>query len=431
VTRFDLAYLLALPALAPYLAWRRLARGKYTHSAAGMLGRRLPESPLPSPTLWLHAVSVGEVAAARAVAPGLTALLQELPLVISTITETGQSAAARAFPDAARTFFPVDISPVVRRFQRVYRPAVFVLMETELWPNFLSIARRAGTRCFMINGKLSDRSFPRYRRFRGFLSPALSALTGVCVQTEVDAERFKQLGIDPARVVVAGNCKFDLPTDPLTDQEKRALGRELGVDGRKRWIVAGSTHQGEEKLLFEALAQVRRTVPEAALLICPRHPERFDEVASLAAEFGRTAGWRIGRSSRADPAANDDIVVLDRMGVLAKAYGLGEIGLVGGSYLPVGGHNLLEAAAHRVPVVFGPRMHAQREIMRLMTEGSAGLQVPAERLAATLIELMRDEALRRRQADLAWQVVETNRGSAHRAVEAIGHWLGRTAPLDK
>ena len=194
VTRYDLAYLTALPALAPYLLWRRISRGKYTQSSAGMIGRGLREhyhrEGLQNGSIWVHAVSVGEITAARAVAPGLRELAPGLPLVISTITETGQYAAQKNFPADIKTFFPADWSSNVDRFLNTFNPAIFVLMETELWPNFLTRAAARGTRCFMINAKLSDRSFPRYRSFRTFLRPAFDALDGICAQTTIDAERF-------------------------------------------------------------------------------------------------------------------------------------------------------------------------------------------------------------------------------------------------
>jgi 3-deoxy-D-manno-octulosonic-acid transferase len=428
MSRFDLAYCLALPALAPYLAWRRLAKGKYSQSAAGMLGLRLPPRPVAEATLWMHAVSVGEVAAARAVAPGLRKLLPELPLVVSTITETGQAAAERAFAgQACLTYFPLDLTPIVRRFQRVFAPRVFVLMETELWPNFLAEAHRRGTRCFMMNAKLSDRSFPRYRRLRGLLAPALAALDGVCAQTERDAERFVALGIAPERVAVAGNCKFDLPGHPLEPAERAALAAELGVAAisSSRWIVAGSTHPGEETLLLEALAQARRDHPQARLLLCPRHPERFGEAFNLAAQAGAREGWRVGRSSAAAEAlaADAEVVVLDRMGVLARAYGLGELAVMGGSFVPIGGHNLLEAAAHAMPVVHGPHMHAQREIMRVMREEGAGLEASPDALGAMLRRLLSDPALAREQSERSRRAVQRNRGSAERAVQAVARWL--------
>jgi 3-deoxy-D-manno-octulosonic-acid transferase len=429
VSRFDLIYGLSLPALIPYLAWRRVRRGKYAESAGGMLGRRLPDPPVARPTLWVHAVSVGEVAAARAIVPGLQGILPDHPLLVSTITETGQAAAAAAFPNALRSYFPVDASPVVRRFLDAWRPGVVVLMETELWPNFLSMAAARGTRCFMINGRMSDRSFPRYRRFRGLLAPALRALEGVCVQTDLDAERFEACGVPAGRIRVTGNCKFDLPGDELDAAARERLGEELGVDPRRRWIVAGSTHPGEETLMLRALRQVRAQVPGVSLLLCPRHPDRFNEVAELV----RREGLTLARSSQIDPAApapQADVTLLDRMGKLGEAYGLGEIAIVAGSFAPIGGHNLLEAAAHRIPVLYGPKMHAQREIHRIMREHGAGVQVEGEHLGELLTGLLRDPVERRRLGDLAWRAAEANRGAARRATDAIAGWLAGTGSPD-
>ncbi|MCE5230029.1 3-deoxy-D-manno-octulosonic acid transferase [bacterium] len=427
-TRFDLIYSLSVPVLVPYLAWRRLSRGKYTESAGGMLGRRLPDgAPFADGSLWVHAVSVGEIAAARAVVPGLRELAPELPLVVSTITETGQASARQAFPDAALTYFPADFSANVRRFQNVFNPKIFVLLETELWPNFLAMAAARGTRCYMLNGKLSDRSFPRYRRFRKFLAPALGALGGVCAQTDEDARRFEALGIDPAHIRVTGNCKFDLAQKPLTDPERRALAVELGLTASRRWIVAGSTHPGEETAILAAYSRLIRdsalSTQGAGLLLCPRHPERFDEVVRLCEQ----AGLRTARASAPDPSSDPEVVVLDRMGVLARAYGLGDIAIVAGSFCPIGGHNLLEAAAHRVPVVYGPDMHSQRELDRLFRQARAGIQVRADELAAKLAQLMADDALRRAEGEKAHAVLERNQGSAARAIAALSEWLGQKA----
>ena len=424
MTRYDLVYLLATPVLLPYLGWRYLTRGKYTESAGGMLGRRLPNgeqaAAFTDGSLWLHAVSVGEIAAARAVAEGLGQLRPELPLVVSTITETGQAAARRFFAEQTTTYFPADLSPVVRRFQRVFRPRVFVLLETEIWPNFLTLAARDGTRCFMINAKLSDRSFPRYRRFRRVLAPALAALEGICTQTEQDAQRFAELGLDPDRIRVTGNCKFDLDQEPLSPAERREMLERFGMNPDRRWIVAGSTHPGEEELLLETYKAVQQKVPEAGLLLCPRHPERFDEAARLVGDAGR----RVGRASAPGEPADPEVVVLDQMGVLARAYGLGEVTIVAGSFCQVGGHNLLEAAAHAVPVLYGPHMHSQREIHRLFVQAEGGLQVSPETLGPTLIELLSDETRRREEGAKARRVLDRNQGSAARSVAVVGEWLG-------
>ena len=377
MTRYDMVYALATPIVVPWLAWRRVTRGKYTESAEGMMGRRLPDGEAAAAfgggSLWLHAVSVGEIGVARAVAPGLSEAFPELRQVVSTVTETGQAAARGAFGEDHCTYFPLDVSFVVKRFQRVYRPEVFVLMETELWPNFLCAAHKRGTRCYMINAKLSDRSFPRYQKVRRFMRPALEALAGVCVQTGLDAERFEMLGVPGERIRVTGNCKLDLPQEPLSEEQRQALRAELGMGNGRRWIVAGSTHDGEEKMILDALRTVRERHPDVGLLMCPRHPDRFAEVADAV----RADGWRMARASEAAGAAGSgdeaEVVVLDRMGVLARAYGAGDVAIVAGSFCEVGGHNVLEAAAHGVPVVYGPRMHSQRELQRLMREGKAGI----------------------------------------------------------
>ncbi len=423
LTRYDMLYLAALPALAPYLAWRRLARGKYSESAAGMLGRHLPAGDearrFAAGSLWIHAVSVGEVAAARAVAGGLAQLCPELQLLISTVTETGQAAARRSFPEAAVTYFPVDWSSNARRFQAAFNPRVFVLMETELWPNFLTLAAARGTKVFMLNAKLSDRSFPRYRRARGYLAPALAALRGVCAQTDEDARRFVGLGIPAERVRATGNCKFDLPAAEMTGAVREALAAELGLAPGRRWIVAGSTHPGEEEMILGAFREVLREEPRAGLLLCPRHPDRFGEAEVLA----RAAGFRVARSSAGGVDAAAEVVVLDRMGVLARAYGLGEIAIVAGSFCKVGGHNLLEAAAHGVPVVHGPDMHSQREIARIFSEAGAGVRVTGGELAPALLRLLRDDEARRAEGARGLAALRLNQGSAARAVAAVGEWL--------
>lgn len=423
MNRFDLLYTATLPVTLPYLLWRRL-KGKYTESAAGMRGRLLPSGEaaraFAGGSLWVHAVSVGEVMAARAVIPGLREATAGMPLVVSTVTETGQATARRFFEKETVTYFPFDFSGNVRRFQDVLNPKVFVVLETELWPNFLTLAAARGTKCFILNAKLSDRSFPRYMKFKGFLKPVFAALAGVVAQTDADAERFAALGVPVERLRVAGNVKFDLKQQPLTDREKLELSESLGMRPERRWIVAGSTHPGEETLVLKAFQAVRARFPEAGLLLCPRHPERFAEAARLATE----SGLRTARASVPGTEPDPEVVVLDKMGVLARAYGLGEAAIVAGSFCPVGGHNLLEAAAHAVPVVYGPDMHSQREILRLFQDSQSGLQVAAADLAPTLIKLFEDPAWAAEVGRQGHTLLERNQGAADRAVDAVKGWLG-------
>lgn len=416
---YDLLYSLAAPAAWAYVKSRQARLGKYGRSWPGMHGRFLPgpeqAAQFAGGSLWVHGVSVGEITAARCIVPELTRRLPELPLVVSTITETGQDAAIRHFPDAAHTFFPADWSWNVRRFHEVFNPRVFVLMEAELWPNFLSAAARRGTACFVVNGKVSDRSFPRYRFARPLLKGPLSRLRAVCAQTEVDAERFAALGVPESRVHVTGNCKFDVALEPLEGAAREALRAELGLGAGRRWIVAGSTHAGEEELLLDAFDTLRRMHDDLGLLLCPRHPERFDEVARLTE--GR--GVRATRTTRPAAAADPEVVVLDQMGVLARAYGVGDVALLGGSFCKVGGHSPIEPAVHGVPVVFGPDMHSQREIHRVFVEAGCGEQITREQLTSELNRLLSDESYRRERGACARSAVDRNRGSGHRAARCI------------
>lgn len=431
-TRFDALYCGAAPALLPYLIWRWGSRGKYRQSAPAMMGRSLPTGAeaeaFAQGSVWIHAVSVGEVTAAKTIVSGLREVFPDLPFVISTITETGQEAARRQLPEAqAHTYFPADFSWNVRRFLDAYRPKIVILMETEIWPNFLTMAHAQGAKTFLLNGKLSDRSFPRYRKGKGFLASAFGSIRGLCVQTETDRERFQALGIDSSQVRVTGNCKFDTAYPTLTAEERTALRREFGIAPEQPVIVAGSTHEGEEELILDAWSEAKREFPDLCLIIAPRHPERFDVVSDLIARRGLPFR-RASRPQDVSDGGNPSLIVLDKMGVLAKTYGIGDVAIVAGSFCPTGGHNLLEAAAHRVPVIYGPRMHSQRELARLFAEGKAGTQIPPERLAETILDFLRDPALRQTEGEKAYGILESNRGSAQRNVEAVQAWLAEDGP---
>jgi 3-deoxy-D-manno-octulosonic-acid transferase len=430
MTRYDLIYLGMMPAVLPVLAYRRLVRGKYRQSAAGMLGRgefwRDPGSfkQYPQGSIWLHAVSAGEVVAAKAAAPELKQAFPDLPLVASTTTETGQAAARRLLDEAEETFYyPLDISWNVRKCLRRFRPRAIVLFEAELWPNFLTESAAAGAKIFVVNGRISERSLRRFRKLNraGWLhrimTRPLDGVAAFCMQTDEDAERLRQVVGPTDRVFVTGNCKFDTPYDVLDDAERRKWLERLGVDPERPVIVAGNTHEGEEEIILEAFDQVRASRPDTALLLAPRHPERFDQTADLLRRRGLSF-----RRSTAPEAGGDEppqVVLLDTMGQLAKAYGLGLAAVVGGSFTPVGGHNLLEAAAHAIPVIYGPHMHRQPDILRLVGGSGGGLQLQPEDLGRTLLDLLGDDDRRRDLGLKAQRALEENRGSARRAVEIV------------
>ncbi|HPB30154.1 MAG TPA: glycosyltransferase N-terminal domain-containing protein, partial [Candidatus Sumerlaeota bacterium] len=285
MTGADLLYLMAAPFFAPPFLYKMLVRGKYRLSSRGMLGLDLKGEPWGSrdavaPRLWLHAVSVGEVVAGKAILAEWARFRPDTRIVASTVTETGQQKARDLLTEADEfTFFPLDLTPVVTRFLNWYDPQVYVMMETEIWPNFLRQAARRGTKVFLANGKLSDSSFRRWERFHKLLQGTFDAITAAAVQTEQDREKFVRLLGRPDDVLVTGNCKFDSSGTPITPAEHAGFLDRLRIPTDAPVIVAGSTHPGEEEIVLNAWTAVRGRIPDCRLILAPRHPERFDAVA--------------------------------------------------------------------------------------------------------------------------------------------------------
>jgi len=433
LTRFDLGYYLLSPAALPYLAYRRLRKGKYRQSARAMFGGMLPRGPerdlFRNGSIWIHAVSVGETVAAKCIAPLLREAAPSLPLVVTTITETGQAHARKILSEAADhiNYFPVDLSWNVARFLDCFRPRVVVLMEAEIWPNFLTLAARGGARIFMVNGKLSDRSYRHYRRGLFVLRPVFDAVRAFCMQTDADAARMRDLCGRPCDVHVTGNVKFDASAQRLSAAAAEAFRERFRLGPRRPTVVVGSTHAGEDEIMLAAFERARRAVPDLQMILSPRHPERFGEVADLCRRVGShqtpAGGWKVSRASAPD-VDSPDILVLDTMGDLARVYGLGDVAVVAGSFCGVGGHNLMEAAAHAIPVVVGPDMHSQKEIDRLF-EGPAGgcVRCTAETLGETLESLFSDAAKRAEIGAQAARTAARNQGSARRSVDVIRRYL--------
>lgn len=426
---YDLAYLAALPAVAPLLAWRRWRHGKYRHSGPGMLGRGWPDPPLAAPAtqrVWMHSVSVGETVGAGAVFRELRRQRPDWEVLSTTTTETGHAQARTTMAGAEHfAYAPLDFSWNVARFHDAWRPSAYVFFETEIWPNVLLEARRRRLPVFLVNGKLSARSAAWYRRLSFALSGPLSAVHRFLVQTEHDAERFRSI-LPPsahARIVVAGNVKFDALPMPLSADERRTLRTSWGATDETIVVVAGSTHPTEEDTIAEAFAQLRARVPDSLLVIAPRHPERFADVEALL----RARGLAVHRTTAGDnPRAAGDtgVVLLDEMRVLARRFGGGDIALLGGSWAPIGGHNLLEPAVHSVPVLRGPHMHAQREIVRVLGVDDGAPMVEAGVLGAMMIELATNPDKRRELGQRAARAAAGNRGAARRVVDVIVGELG-------
>jgi 3-deoxy-D-manno-octulosonic-acid transferase len=426
-TRFDIAYYALTPALLPYLAYRRFSKGKYRDSTRGMLGQTLPgphgRQVFSDGSVWIHAVSVGETVAAKSIAPLVGELAPALPLLVTTVTETGQAHARKVMTEAERVhYFPLDFSWNVRRFLDCFNPKIFIVMETEIWPNFLTECARRGTRVFMVNGKLSDKSFRGYRRIRSVLKPAFDAIDACCMQTESAAERMRELCGRPRDVHVTGNCKFDVAPPTLSPEAEQGIRSHYRLGPRRPTLVVGSTHPGEDGIILDAFQRIRQTMPDLMLILSPRHPERFSEVTELCRRH--EASWRVSRATN-PRNESPDVFVLDTMGELARVYGLGDVGVVAGSFTEkVGGHNLMEVAVHSIPVVVGPHMWAQKEIDRLFASDDSGcVRTTADTLAATLEELLLDDAMRRRIGEQARDTSVRNQGSARASIEVIKRYL--------
>jgi 3-deoxy-D-manno-octulosonic-acid transferase len=374
------------------------------------LGRRLA-----MPSIWLHAVSVGEVSAAAALVRALHARHPDVPLVLTTATPTGRAQAATLFgADVEVRFLPYDTAGSVRRFLARIRPLAAIIMETELWPNLLHECGRRGVPVVFASARLAARSVPRYRRF-GMLFSAGLRNAWVAAQSSADADRFIALGADPARTRVVGNLKFDMRLGEAVAENGRELRRRY-LGARPVW-TAGSTHEGEEELVLGAHAVLERAVRGALLVLVPRHPQRFEGVAALLERRGLVFDRR-GRSETVRPEAQ--VLLLDTMGELTAFYAASDVAFVGGSLVPVGGHNLLEPAALGVPVITGPHTQNGPQIARLLIEAGGALEVAdGVALAAAAGRLLADPAVRERMGESARSFVEAHRGSLARLLALI------------
>jgi 3-deoxy-D-manno-octulosonic-acid transferase len=376
-------------------------------------------------TLWLHAVSLGEMSAAAPLVRALRARYPETPLVLTTATPTGRARARSLFGDDVDVrFLPYDTPGAVSRFLERVRPQLALIMETEIWPNLFHLVEQRGVPLVLASARLSPKSVVRYQRFGGLFRGLFSASSLIAAQTEVDAERFVAIGAQSARTRVAGNIKFDLELDVGVSQRGRELRARFG-SSRPVW-VAGSTHAGEEEQVLAAHAELLLARPDALLLLVPRHPERFDAVAGL---LNRRNMRFTLRSGGVIPDAATPVMLADTVGELALLYAAADVAFVGGSLVPIGGHNLLEPAALGVPVLTGPSCSNAKDIAKLLLAQGAALQVSdARELAVELSRLFGDPAQRQRMGAIGRQVVESNRGSVARVLEFIEALLVQALP---
>lgn len=428
---YTVATVLLFVAVSPYLVYQAIRYRKYVGSLPARLGLLPVSLNLDrEPSIWIHAVSVGEALTARAIAGDLKARYPHLRLFVSTTTMTGQQVARRQFPMADGIFyFPLDLGFVVRRVLDVVRPRLFVMMETEIWPNLLRTCRARGIRTVVINGRISARSYPRYRLVRPLFRRVLGLVDRFCVQGEETRGRLVDLGAPADRIIVTGSLKFDALDTPGASSRggDRVLRYFRGIEGRPV-IVAGSTFPGEDEILLGSFERIRTLSPQALLVLVPRRPERFAEVDALA----RQAGFRTVRRTTltVDQDLRADVVVLDTIGELAQVYQLATAVFVGGSLVDMGGHNILEPAAVGKAIVFGPHMQNFAEIADAFLRADAAVQVASAReLEDQLIALLANGSRRERLGAAARALVEANRGARARSLDVIADLLPPAATM--
>lgn len=372
------------------------------------------------PTLWVHAVSVGE---AQAAVPLIKALLKRYPqykIVVTTMTPTGLAHVEKTLGDSVISgHLPYDLPGSIERFLKRINPAIAVIMETELWPNLFHACHRADIPILIANARLSPGSTRGYKRIQFFAKQVLANVSCVAAQTQGDAERYVEIGADESKVIVTNNIKFDMKL-PDTSQEVVEVFRHRWGNEKKVWVAA-STHAGEDEIILDAHTEVLKHIPEAVLILVPRHPERFNDVAQLVTDRGFSSARR---STDQLPAVPTQVFVGDTMGELMFFYQLSDVAFVGGSFVATGGHNVLEPAALGLPTVVGPHTFNFKDITQAMVKAGATMQLQDQtQLSQCVIELLRNSDKSEDMGCLAEKVIKENQGATGLLLEQLGRLM--------
>lgn len=402
----------------PYWFYQMVRHGKYRRGFAERMGKvpaRLAFLGGPPRVIWIHAVSLGEVLAISGLVEQMRRAFPRHRIVVSTTTDTGQDLARKRFGEENVFYFPMDFAFAIRPYLRALQPELVVLAETEFWPNFLRLVHASGARIAVVNARISDRSWPRYQRFRRALRKMLAQIDLFLAQTSQDRERLISIGAEPGRVQATGNLKFDV-TLPAPPPIVENLRQPLRAEGAGPVLVCGSTVEDEEPLLLKAFENLRVGHPRAVMILAPRHPERFDNVAILVQQLGiavhRRSRWQ------GEPLAGG-VLLVDTIGELAALYGLADVAFVGGSLVPRGGHNIIEPAQHGVAIVTGNHTENFRDIVGLFQSRDAVRIVGVSELPLTLMQLLENDAERRALGRRAKETMESQRGATQRTMEAL------------
>lgn len=412
---YSFLHYLIVPVLLVRLLWRGLRNPGYWQRWAERFGY-VKSLTHARQVIWIHAVSVGEVQAALPIVNVIKDRIPEADILLTTTTPTGSSRVIQALGErVVHCYLPYDLPGSVERFLERVKPSLAVIMETELWPNLFHGCRMRNVPVLLANVRLSERSAAGYGKFRPLVGEMLSGVSAVAAQSDADARRVIELGADPSRVTVTGSVKFDVNIPPSLREEAASLRRRLGSE-RSVWIAA-STHEGEERAVLEAFRKVIVAVPGALLIIVPRHPERFGTTESLV----RRARFQYALRSRVRDWDNRiEVFIGDTMGELQMFYAASDVAFVGGSLVPVGGHNMLEPAALGIPVIFGPHVFNFASISaRLLELGIARQVTNAAELAQAVIAYLQDPNARHNVGQSAKRFVAENKGARDKVARIV------------
>jgi 3-deoxy-D-manno-octulosonic-acid transferase len=415
---YSLVLALGMLVSLPYWLYQILRHGKYRSGFAERVGRvpgRLAAGAQARRVIWVHAVSVGEVLAVSGLVERMRLSFPQHRVLVSTTTDTGQELARKRFGEENVFYFPTDFGFAIRPYLGALQPELVVLAETEFWPNFLRQVHASGARIAVVNARISDRSWPSYRRFRWALRRMLVHVDLFLAQTAEDGARLQSIGAEAGRVQVTGNLKFDvsLPSPPPIVE---SLRRSLGAEGAGPVLVCGSTVEDEEPPLLKAFENLRMAHPRAVMILAPRHPERFDDVAILLRQLGMPS---FRRSQWQGEALAGGVLLVDSIGELAALYALADVAFVGGSLVPRGGHNIIEPAQHGVAIVTGNHTENFRDIVSLFQSRDAVRIVTLAELPLTLMHLLADDAERRALGRCALETMRSQMGATSRTLEAL------------
>ena len=415
----------------PYFLYRLVVEKGFGHRFRQNMGlvRREEIAPVADTNcIWLHGASVGEMVAISPLVKEIKNLMPERKILVSAVTVGGYDMARQIMPEAdAIINFPLDLPFVASSMVSRIRPGIFIMVETELWPNFLRAIRERNIPAMMMNGRISEKSAKSYRYLSGLLRDMLNTINLFCMQSSIDAKYITQLGADPEKIIVTGNTKFDQTYAEVSPEDLAAYKTELGL-GKDAYpvIVAGSTHRTEEEAVLTSFTSLRKKYPHARLVIAPRKLNRIEEIKKVNAKFGYEMGFRSKLKEMEGMRPEFPVLMLDTIGELGRIYAIGDIVFVGGSLVRYGGHNVLEPAAHAKPILVGPSMEDFKDSYALLSKAGACRMVSdTAGLTEAFLEIADDDVLRKKMGDASIQIIRENRGAALKTIHHLTDLLNQ------